>query len=62
MSLDTYLGAKGNILKEEAQHARQIKLDSPLINEANLKDIRESGLENYELSLLYSADGSMTLE
>jgi len=62
MSLDTYLGAKGNILKEEAQHARQIKLDSPLINEANLKDIRESGLENYELSLLYSADGSISLE
>ena len=62
MSLDTYLGAKGNILKEEAGHARQIKLDSPLINEANLKDIRDSGLENHEISLLYSADGSMTLE
>ena len=39
MSLDTYLGSKGNILKEEPDHARQIKLESPLINEANLKEI-----------------------
>lgn len=62
MSLDTYLGAKGNILKEEPDNARQIKLDSPLINEANLEDIKNSSLSNHEISLLFPADGSMTIE
>lgn len=62
MSLDTYLGSKGNILKEEPNHARQIKLDSPLINEANLEDIMNSKIENQEISLLFPADGSQTLD
>lgn len=62
MSLDTYLGAKGNILKEEPEHARQIKLESPVLNEANLSEIMESEIPHHELSLLYEADASTTME
>ena len=37
MSLETYLGPKGNILNVNAQMARSIKLDSPIINEKELQ-------------------------
>jgi len=36
MSLDTHLGKKANILDPKPEYARQIKLDSPFLNEKNL--------------------------
>lgn len=53
MSLDTYLGAKGNLLTEVAEHAKQIKVSSPVLNEANLQEIKEGEIAHKEISLLY---------
>ena len=40
MSLETYLGHKGNILQPTEDDARQIKLDSPVLTEKKLAEIK----------------------
>jgi len=60
MSLDTYLGAKGNLLTEVPAHAKQIKLSSPVLTETNLKEIKESDIAHKDISLLY--DDSIDME
>lgn len=53
MSLDTYLGAKGNLLTEVPEHANQIKVSSPVLNEASLEEIKAGAIPQKEISLLY---------
>ncbi|MEM9007204.1 MAG: glutamate synthase large subunit [Cyanobacteria bacterium P01_F01_bin.86] len=53
MSLKTELGKRGNLLAEQADYARLLKLDSPVLNEAELGLIRDSGFATATLSTLY---------
>lgn len=60
MSLDTHLGKKANILDPKPEYARQIKLDSPVLNEKNLHDIKSKSEFNVkEISLLYEIGEDM---
>ena len=54
MSLTTQLGARGNLLDEQAEYARLLKLESPVINEVELAQIHQSGFETATLSTLYT--------
>jgi glutamate synthase (ferredoxin) len=54
MSLATQLGAQGNLLDEKPEFARLLHLESPMINEVELEQIRQSGFETATLSTLYS--------
>ncbi|HIK44697.1 MAG TPA: glutamate synthase large subunit [Leptolyngbyaceae cyanobacterium M65_K2018_010] len=54
MSLTTQLGARGNLLDEQPEFARLLKLESPVINEIELEHIHQSGFETATLSTLYS--------
>ncbi|MGB3492375.1 MAG: glutamate synthase-related protein [Elainellaceae cyanobacterium] len=63
MSLAMRLGARGNLLDEKPEYARQIKLSTPLLNEAELEQVRQSKLSTTTLSTLYSLlDGPVGLK
>ncbi|MEO0537798.1 MAG: glutamate synthase large subunit [Cyanobacteria bacterium P01_A01_bin.123] len=53
MSLKTQLGRRGNLLEEQPEHARLLKLDSPVVNEPELELMRQSGFSVASLSTLY---------
>jgi glutamate synthase (ferredoxin) len=53
MSLTTQLGPRGNLLTEQPDHARLLKLNSPILHEAELERIRQSGFETAILSTLF---------
>jgi len=53
MSLTTQLGERINLLEAKPESARLIKLDSPVLNDAELDHIRESGFETATLSTLF---------
>lgn len=58
MSLTTQLGARGNLLDVKPEYAHLLKLESPVINDADLEAIRQSGFETTSLSTLFRiADG-----
>jgi glutamate synthase (ferredoxin) len=50
MSLAMSLGGKGNLLEHAPASARKLKLDSPVLNEADLASIRQSGFSTTTLS------------
>ncbi len=54
MSLDVYLGARGNILHVGPEDARLLHLRSPVINEAELTALQGSDLSCQTLSMLFS--------
>ncbi len=56
MSLAMRLGARGNLLEEKPEYARQIKLGSPVLNDGELTAIRDSGFGVAELSTLFKID------
>ncbi|WP_346291056.1 glutamate synthase large subunit [Sphaerothrix gracilis] len=56
MSLATQLGERRNLLESSAEHARLLKLESPVLNENELDIVRQSGFENATLSTLYSLE------
>lgn len=56
MSLETQLGLRGNLLEEHAEYARLLKLESPVLNEAELEIVRQSDFKAATVSTLYSAD------
>ena len=56
MSLAMQLGARGNLLEEKPEYARQIKLNSPVLNNGELEAIRDSGFTVAELSTLFKID------
>jgi glutamate synthase (ferredoxin) len=54
MSLNVKLGERGNLLEEKAEDARLLSLQSPVLNDAELDQIRQSGFETATLSTLFS--------
>jgi glutamate synthase (ferredoxin) len=54
MSLNMQLGERGNILETKPESARQVKLESPVLGDAELEQVRQSGLETIELSTLFA--------
>ncbi|NMG22352.1 glutamate synthase large subunit [Brasilonema bromeliae] len=50
MSLKVELGERGNLLQPKPEYARRIKLDSPVLLEAELQAIKLSGFATAELS------------
>ncbi|MEB3268584.1 MAG: glutamate synthase-related protein [Leptolyngbya sp.] len=57
MSLTTQLGARGNLLEEHADYAQLLKLESPVLNEAELALIQRSDFAPETLSTLYPLSG-----
>jgi glutamate synthase (ferredoxin) len=56
MSLTMYLGHRGNLLAAQAEDARRLKIDSPILNDGELATIRQSGFPVQDLSTLYALD------
>ncbi len=54
MSLCMRLGKRGNLLDLKPEDARLFKIDSPLLNEAELEALRQSNFPSITLSTLYS--------
>ena len=54
MSLTMLLGRRGNLLEPNPGDAQQIKLDSPVLNDAELAQIHESPLGSATLSTQYA--------
>ncbi|MDX2271554.1 MAG: glutamate synthase large subunit [Cyanobacteriota bacterium] len=62
MSLDVYLGSRGNLLDAQPEAARLLHLRSPVLNEAELEALRQSHLTSQTLSMLFPvAEGSLAL-
>ncbi|WP_017652900.1 glutamate synthase-related protein [Fortiea contorta] len=52
MSLKVELGERGNLLEVKPEYAKRVKLDSPVLTEAELAAIKLSGFATAELSTL----------
>ena len=57
MSLEMHLGRRGSALRPEASGAAVVHLDSPILNEADLKAVGDQGLATSTLSTLFGLDG-----
>ncbi|MFO7031260.1 glutamate synthase large subunit [Limnospira fusiformis CCALA 023] len=53
MSLEMRLGERGNLLDPKPEDARMLKISSPVLNEAELQKLADSGLKAVGLSTLY---------
>ena len=63
MSLAMQLGARGNLLNVKPEDARSLKLESPILNDAELKLVKNTSLKSATLSTLYEiATGPQGLE
>lgn len=63
MSLHMSLGRKGNVLKPKAENARLLRLESPIVNEAELRMIYDSDFRTTKLDTTYAlADGPKGLK
>ncbi len=63
MSLKMELGERGNLLEAKPSYAKRLKLESPVLNEAELERLRQSEFETAEFSTLFEiATGPMGLE
>ena len=63
MSLAMQLGARGNLLNVKPEDARSLKLESPILNDAELKLVKNTSLKSETLSTLYEiASGPQGLE
>ena len=56
MSLEMHLGRRGSALRPEASGAAVVHLDSPILNEADLKAVADQGLASSSLSTLFCLD------
>ncbi len=56
MSLNMFLGKRGNLLEVTSQDARLLKISSPVLNDAELEGIRDSGFESATLPTLWALD------
>ena len=57
-----YLGAAGNLLKEEEANCRVLKVENPILTSLDLMKIRDShieGLQTADISMLYTKDTSL---
>jgi glutamate synthase (ferredoxin) len=58
MSLSIQLGERGNLLDAKPEYAHLLKLNSPVLNDPELEQIRQSGFDTATLSTLFHiADG-----
>ncbi len=57
MSLEMHLGRRGSALRPEASGAAVVHLDSPILNEADLKALGDQGLASQTLSTLFALAG-----
>jgi glutamate synthase (ferredoxin) len=57
MSLTTQLGARGNLLEEQADYAHLLRLESPVLNESELALVQQSDFAPETLSTLYPLSG-----
>lgn len=58
MSLAVQLGGRGNLLEAKPEYARLLKLESPILSNAELEQVRQSSFETANLSTLFAiADG-----
>jgi glutamate synthase (NADPH/NADH) large chain len=48
MSLTTYLGRQGNLLDEKPEHARMLKLNTPILSNDDLHYIRDAGIDDFK--------------
>ncbi|MGQ9837986.1 MAG: glutamate synthase large subunit [Cyanobacteriota bacterium] len=63
MSLDVYLGPKGNLLEIRPEHARLLQLRSPVLNEAELEALKHTSFSCRTLEILYPvSDGPQGLK
>ncbi len=53
MSLKIQLGERGNLLEAKPEYAKRLKLETPVLNEAELEAVRHSGFETAEFSTLF---------
>lgn len=53
MSLDVYLGSKGNLLEIRPEHARLLQLRSPVLNEGELAALQHTPFPCHTLPILY---------
>jgi glutamate synthase (ferredoxin) len=56
MSLQMCLGEKGNLLQATPEHARMLKIQTPILNTGELEAVKTSGFASRELSTLFSID------
>ncbi|MCS6777704.1 MAG: glutamate synthase large subunit [Chloroherpetonaceae bacterium] len=60
MSLDDYIGRDGNLFDETPEHCRQLRLDSPILTNADLEKLRHIRTRNFRtqtLPIWFFADG-----
>lgn len=63
MSLNMYLGERGNLLEITPESGKLVKLETPVLNDTELQLIRKSGYKATDLSTLYNiTDGPSSLE
>ena len=63
MSLNMLLGKRGNLLATKPEDAYRLKLETPVLNEAELRQIEASAFKSAKLSTLYEiATGPQGLE
>ncbi len=63
MSLNMNLGYKRNFLVQEPQHARRIKIESPILREGHLKEIEDQKIFTVErISITYAKTRSNLLQ
>lgn len=63
MSLSMLLGERGNLLEAKPEYARMLRLETPVLSEADLEAVKTSGFETAELSTLFEiAAGPQGLE
>ncbi len=53
MSLTMQMGERGNLLEEKPEYARLLKLESPVLGDSELEQVRQSGFETTTLSTLF---------
>ncbi|CAA9301990.1 Ferredoxin-dependent glutamate synthase [uncultured Coleofasciculus sp.] len=63
MSLTMQLGERGNLLEAKPEYARLLRLETPVLNEAELEVVKNSNFDTAELSCLFElAKGPQGLE
>ncbi|MEL7242111.1 MAG: glutamate synthase large subunit [Cyanobacteria bacterium J06573_2] len=56
MSLKVELGERGNLLDPKPEYAHRFKLESPVLTEAHLEEIKKSDFNTVELSTVFPID------
>ncbi|KAM3113289.1 glutamate synthase large subunit [Phormidesmis sp. 146-33] len=54
MSLTMQLGERGNLLEAKPEYANLLMLESPILDDSDLEQVRQSGLETANLSTLFA--------